>query len=297
MNRIIALLLTALTATAFSGQITGVDGVTIDVTNPQRSVVLNSSVLEVMYELGLESTIVGTDGSGTWPENKLPSVGHPYNYAIEGLLSLEPDLVISAEENMKPETAAQLRDAGAKVLVLGNSGEGGLEGLYDRIEAVAAAFDVPDKGQALIERIRGEVTTLEAALAEQVPADEKRSVLFIYSHSVADSTIYGGPNTGPGYLITLAGADDAGGFVDAGHVPITSEALVAANPEVLVMLGRGLEAVGGIDGYLKLPGVALTTAGKNRAVYAVDDSVRWIGPRFPQFARDLAVQLYDITLP
>lgn len=277
--------------------VTGADGVTVDGAGAQRIVALNSSVLETLFELGLGERVVGTDDSGTYPENDLPKVGHPYNYPVEGIISLAPDLVLSAQENMKPETATQLRDAGIAVLVLADSGRGGMVGLYERVDQIAAALDAPGAGRRLIARLQAEVAELQASIAQLAPEAERPAVLFVYSHSLGDSTIYGGPDTGPGTLITLAGARDAGAFVNAGHVAITSEALVTANPDAIVMLERGLEAVGGVDGYLQLPGVALTKAGTEKAVYTVDNSVRWIGPRFPEFARRLAERLYGVNLP
>jgi len=285
-----------LSLTALAAPVTGADGVVVDVENPDRVVALNSSVLEVMYELGLEERVVGTDNSGLYPENDLPKVGHPYNYGVEGVISLSPDLVISAQENMKPETAAQLRDAGIPVLVLSHSGEGGMEALYTRIGQIATVFEVEDRGEELVNRIRSDLDALQSELT-QIPEDERLEVMFIYSHSLGDSTIYGGEDTGPGVLIELAGADDAADFIDGAHVTISSEALVTANPDVIIMMQRGLDAIGGVSGYLQLPGVSLTTAGHNEAIYTVDDSVRWIGPRFPQFAAQLARDLYGIEVP
>src|SRR5690625_1739984 len=234
--------------------------------------------------------------SGLYPENDLPKVGHPYNYGVEGVISLSPDLVISAQENMKPETAAQLRDAGIPVLVLSHSGEGGMEALYTRIGQIATVFEVEERGEELVNRIRSDLDALQSELT-QIPEDERLEVMFIYSHSLGDSTIYGGEDTGPGVLIELAGADDAADFIDGAHVTISSEALVTANPDVIIMMQRGLDAIGGVSGYLQLPGVSLTTAGHNEAIYTVDDSVRWIGPRFPQFAAQLARDLYGIEVP
>src|SRR5690625_4558203 len=113
---VIASFVALLSLTAFAAPVAGVDGVTVDVDDPENVVALNASVLEIIFELGLGERVVGTDDSGLYPENDLPKVGHPYNYGVEGVISLSPDLVISAEENMKPETAAQLRDAGIPVL-------------------------------------------------------------------------------------------------------------------------------------------------------------------------------------
>jgi iron complex transport system substrate-binding protein len=47
--------------------------------------------------------------------------------------------------------------------------------------------------------------------------------------------------------------------------------------------------VGGVDGLLALPGVAQTTAGKNRAVIAIDDSLLLsFGPRTPDLLHKIA---------
>jgi iron complex transport system substrate-binding protein len=52
---------------------------------------------------------------------------------------------------------------------------------------------------------------------------------------------------------------------------------------------KGLATVGGIDGLLKIPGVAHTDAGKSRAVIAVDDSLLLsFGPRTPDLISQLS---------
>lgn len=53
-----------------------------------------------------------------------------------------------------------------------------------------------------------------------------------------------------------------------------------ADPDVLLVMTRGLESVGGIDGLLALPGVSSTRAAAARAVIAVDDDLLLsFGPR------------------
>jgi iron complex transport system substrate-binding protein len=70
-------------------------------------------------------------------------------------------------------------------------------------------------------------------------------------------------------MITLAGAENAAtGFND--FKPLTAEAMVAANPDVILLFDSGLQSLGGIEGLLKVPGVAQTNAGKNRKVIVMD---------------------------
>ncbi len=285
-----------LAGAAFAASVTGSDGFTVDAAGSEAVIVINSTVFEIMHELGLGDRIIARDGASTFPENDLTDLGHFVNWGVEGVLSLGGDLVIAGEENMTPEKAEQLRSAGLDVLVVRDTATGGLPGLYSRIELLAEAFGLDAAGGQLIARIQQEVEDLEVELDALVARSDRVDALFIYSHSVGDTTIYGGPNTGPGILLRLAGLVDAGAWVNDAHVVITSEAVVTANPDVVVMLQRVYDNLGGVEGFLQLPSIALTGAGINEAVYVTDNTVRWIGPRFPEFARRLASDVYGLGI-
>jgi iron complex transport system substrate-binding protein len=70
---------------------------------------------------------------------------------------------------------------------------------------------------------------------------------------------------------------------------MTSEALARLNPDVFIVMSKGLESVGGVDGLLALPGISQSMAGKNRAIVSVDDSLLLsFGPRTPSLITQLA---------
>jgi iron complex transport system substrate-binding protein len=93
-------------------------------------------------------------------------------------------------------------------------------------------------------------------------------------------------------MIELAGAENAvTGF--EGYKPMSAEAVVNARPDVLLMLTRGLESVGGVDGLLEQPGIRLTPAGKNRRIVALDDLLLLgFGPRLGTAVKRLTKTLY-----
>lgn len=65
-----------------------------------------------------------------------------------------------------------------------------------------------------------------------------------------------------------------------GEKPLTNEALVALNPDIILVMTKGLESAGGVDGLIEAqPSIALTTAGKNRRIVDVEDTL--IDPRRP----------------
>lgn len=57
-----------------------------------------------------------------------------------------------------------------------------------------------------------------------------------------------------------------GSGLDKPFTPITSEGLVAAGPDVILMMTKGLDSVGGIEGLVEIPGIAQTPAGMDRRV-------------------------------
>lgn len=281
-------------APAHAGKVAGVDGQTVEVAAPRRVVAINSSLVETFFALGLGERVVGTDIGGNFPaaQEKIAKVGHPYHPSVEGIISLAPDVVVASQENLDATTAKQLRGARLPVLVLENSSQGGLEGLQRRIDAVARLMEVPEAGAKLTR----ELTQRVAALQQRVAAVKtKPRLLFIYAHGPGEAFVYG-RDTGVHVLIELVGGQNAADFTTGTKV-LTAEGLVQAAPDAILMLDRGLKAVGGVEGALKLPGVALTPAGQNKKVIAVDDTVRWVGPRFPQFADSLFTAIHANARP
>jgi iron complex transport system substrate-binding protein len=102
--------------------------------------------------------------------------------------------------------------------------------------------------------------------------------------------LVGGTGSGADSLISAIGAIDVG----AASLPrpfntMTAESLATLNPDVIIVMTKGLQSVGGISGLLKLPGVAQTQAGKKQAIIDVDDSLLLsFGPRTPSLVSALA---------
>ena len=77
--------------------------------------------------------------------------------------------------------------------------------------------------------------------------------------------------------------------------PVTDEAIVAAQPDLILMMTKGLESVGGIDGLIAMPGVGQTPAGQNKRVISMPDSeLLSFGPRTPATLERIADKLNAI---
>ncbi|MFH8236287.1 hemin ABC transporter substrate-binding protein [Streptomyces sp. NPDC018321] len=266
------------------------DGEQVEVERAERIVPLSGSLSEIVFTLGLGDRVVARDVTATFEQAaQLPVVTRGHDVSAESVLSLKPDLVI-AETTTGPEEAVdQIRAAGVPVLFV--EAAKGLDDVGPRIQAVADALGVPAAGAELTRRSEQRIE----AVREDVPRGEKPRVAFLYLRGSASVYLIGGADSGAGSLIEAAGAVDAGAAsgLEKDFTAITSEALVKAAPDAILVMSKGLESVGGVDGLVKIPGVAQTPAGMDRRIVSVEDGVLLnYGPRTDQVLESVVTQLY-----
>lgn len=269
------------------------DGADVTVTDTSRILALDmyGTLAEIVFSLGLGDRVVGRDASTGFDQAAhLPLVtvgGH--TLSAEAILDLDPTVVLTDTTIGPPEVQEQLRAIGIPVVFFEPART--LDGIGPQIEAVAAALGVPAAGRDLAERTAADVAALET------PSDDGPRVAFLYMRGSAVS-LMGGPGSGADELVTAVGAQDAGTAIglERPFTPITSEALVTAAPDVLLLFDGGLESVGGMEGLLRVPGIAQTPAGQAGRVLTVDDTdLMSFGPRTPAALRALAEALDSVT--
>jgi iron complex transport system substrate-binding protein len=257
-------------------------------TEAERILPLGGSVTEIVYALGEGERVVGVDASSVYPEaaTEKPDVGYYRQLSAEGVLSLNPDLILALEGTGPPAVLDQLRSADVRVETIAD--EPTVEGAKQKIRRVAELLGRVDAGNELIaemERQLAEARTLRE------DADATPRVLFIYARGSGTMNV-AGSGTSAEAMIELAGAENALAGID-GFKPLTAEAVVEAEPDVILMLTRGLDSVGGVEGVLEQPGIELTPAGENRRIVAMDDLLMLgFGPRLGIAVRTLTEQLH-----
>ncbi len=254
--------------------VTDATGAPVVIRDASRIVTAGGSITEIVYALEAQSRLVGVDQSSVFPEpaTKLPQVGYVRTLASEGVLSLNPTLFISTTEAGPPDSLAQLRSAGIPVLIL--TAEHSAEGVKKKIRGVAAAMSAVDQGEALVKRLDSEIAEAQAAVSK---TESRPKVMFIYARGQGTLNV-AGKKTAADEMIRMAGGANA--FDHDNYKPLSAEGVVAAAPDVILLPSRGLEATGGIEGVLKMPGIAQTPAGKAGRVVAMDDLLLLgFGPR------------------
>ncbi|AZS87644.1 ABC transporter substrate-binding protein [Streptomyces griseoviridis] len=267
------------------------DGRKVTVERADRVVPLSGSLSEIVFTLGLGDRVVARDVTATFQQaSELPVVTRGHDVSAESVLSLGPDLVLAETTTGPDEAVDQIRAAGVPVLVV--PAAQGLDDVGRRIGAVADALGVPAAGARLTERSETRIAAARTAVPDQ---RTRPRVAFLYLRGSASVYLIGGKGSGAGSLIEAAGGIDAGteSGLTKDFTAITSEALVKAAPDAILVMTKGLESVGGVDGLLKIPGVAETPAGMDRRIVSVEDGVLLnYGPRTDQVLTSVVTQLY-----
>lgn len=244
-----------------------------------KIVSLSGAITEIVSALGYEEQLVGVDVTSTFPESvkqTTKDLGHVYLLTIEPVMELQPNVILASDRDINPTLLQKMRESGVKTELL--SQEFSLEGTKKLIVQVAEALNETDY-QNLLDKI-------DADYARVQPFEKKPKVLFVYARG-AGTLMVAGKNTPMQKMVELAGAEYViDEFED--FKPLTPESLVQNNPDVILMFEAGLQSLGGVDGLLKIQGIAQTNAGKNKAVIAMDGGfLSGFGPRVGEAAAQL----------
>ncbi|MQS34251.1 hemin ABC transporter substrate-binding protein [Streptomyces katsurahamanus] len=269
------------------------DGRKTTVSSTDRIVPLTGSLNEIVFTLGLGERVVARDVTATFEQAaKLPVVTRGHDVSAESVLSLKPTVVLAETVSGPAESLQQIRDAGIPLVVVETAKS--LADVGARIDTVARTLGVPAAGTELKKRTQDRI----AAVQKDIPAPakgEKPRVAFLYLRGTASVYLLGGADSGASSLLEAAGAVDAGkeSGLEKDFTAITSEALAKAAPDAILVMSKGLESVGGVDGLVEIPGVAQTPAGMDRRVVSVPDGVLLnYGPRTDEVLKSLVDQLY-----
>ncbi len=234
-----------------------------------RIVSLNGTVTEILFGLGVQSDIVGVDTSSYFPKEAMAitKIGYQRTLATEGILSLNPTQIIGTNYAGPPATIEQLKQLKVPMLIVPEHLT--IEGAAEKIELIGKFVSKEKEAEVMIRNLRKQVAGLKLTRPKK-PV----KVLFLYSRSATNVYV-----SGTGNAITEF----------AEFKPLTSEAIVKAQPDIILIPSISLEGLGGEKGLWELPGIQLTTAGKKKNYLAMDDLLLLgFGPRIGTALEELS---------
>ena len=266
-----------------SAMVASVSSLSEETPRYSKVIALANGSAEIIDSMGFKDILIGRDIASTDESLKsVPIVSTGHQLVPEKIIALQPELVI-IDESVGPLDAIQtIRSTGIKVELINEVWSVGE--ISTKVGAIAELIGTPLAGQLLADEIQSTIS--ESAKA----VEGSPRIAFLYLRGGNSIYLLGGKGSGADSLITALGGVDVGAAIsDTPFSAFSSESFANEDPEILLVMSKGLESVGGVDGLIALPGIVQTRAGKNRAVIAVDDSLLLsFGPRTPNLLIELA---------
>lgn len=283
---------------------------------PQRTVVNDVNMTEMMFALGLGDRMAGyvlsqskerNADTSQWREDfdSVPRLGEKINKEL--VQGANADLVFAGWSYGFSEaggvTPAALADVGIASYLLTEScrqGESTARGIMDPIDALytdltnlGAIYGVPDRARTLVDGYKKQIADARAT----IPADRPAPKVFLYDGGT-DQPLTVGTNAAAHDVITLAGGTNIFGDLDDSWTRATFETAAVRNPDVILIVDYGAgpaNTVEAKEAFLRSqPLMASTTAVIEGRFYALPYPALTEGPSNPQAIVDFAAYLNTI---
>ncbi len=252
----------------------------------QRIVSIDGSVTEIIFALGAETQLVGVDTTSRFPDaaTSLPDVGYMRRLSAEGILSLQPTLVLASQDAGPALVFEQLEAAGVQVVRIESRYT--VNGVLDKIAQTADAVGKTAEGERLQRRIR---QNTDHALA-QIPQGASPKTLFLLGAGDR-GLMAAGQGTQAAAMLDLVKAENV--VSHPGYKPVSPEGALMLAPDVVLAAHTGEGVSSRLDRTL-----AMTPAHKDGRIHSLDISlVLGFGPRIDQAVNALIALLYPDTEP
>lgn len=232
----------------------------------------SGDVTEIIDALGFRDNLVGIDISSTYPPellDEIQNIGFARRLTVEPIAAVNPTVFFCTEICSPTAVLDQLRDLDIPVVIIPDNETSGIELPVQKIEMVAAALGVPERGTALAQQVATEIDWVNTALANVVEPDPY--VLMVYVRGVRLQLI-SGKDVPAEAMITTAGGIDAGADIGIeGYTTLNAELILTAFPDHILLMQDGVDSAGGLDTVRAIQGVSQVPAGENDSFIVVDD--------------------------
>jgi iron complex transport system substrate-binding protein len=258
---------------------------------PSRVIAAGGSVAEIIHALGAGDRLIARDTTSTFPPalEALPDIGYVRALSSENLIAMAPDIVIAEHDAGPPEVLDVLQRSGIALVMAPQALDP--DGVAAKIDAVATALNLPDAGAALQARVAAQLEQARVA-GDALPRSPR--VMFILSMQ-GGRLLVGGAGTSAEAMILLAGGTNAVTALD-GYKPLTDEAAIAADPDLILMMDRGGDHAVVLADIIAHPALRLTRAAIDQRIVSMDGLyLLGFGPRTGAAALELNTHLRRLT--
>ncbi|MEQ9345298.1 MAG: ABC transporter substrate-binding protein [Thalassospira sp.] len=252
---------------------------------PSRVITVGAPATEIVFALGAGSTVIATDTTSTRPEPvpDLPKVGYMRQLASEGIISLQPDLIVVVEKAGPDTVLLELDDLGIPILKLPSLDE--MKNLPAAIALVGDALGRPDEAAALGRKVQDDILNLGG-----VSSGLRPSIVFLMAVGHGQP-LSGGNHTTANEIIGLIGGENTMAAFD-GYKPVSPEVIASDRSDYVLIAQSTIDGLGGLGGLKEHPILGLNKAVATGNVLSVSSStILGFGPESASEIRQIAETL------
>ena len=258
-----------------------------------KTIVAGGSLTEIIYFLNEEEKLVAVDITSNYPEKatELPSIGYVRTLSTEGVLSLDPNLILGEEDMGPPLVIDQIKSTGVDLRVIEEDYT--LESITGKILCVGEILGVKEKATKLInsELQKNIDNLIDTRLAG---VNKNKKVMIILGMDGTSPMVAGLQTSGNGFIGMIGASNIMSSF--EGWKPVSAESILVQNPDLIIITNRGLNNFGTIEKLAQHPSLAFTNAAQNLNILAIDGmSLLGFGPRTIEVANTVAEKLKSIN--
>ena len=259
--------------------------------NHSKIVIAGGSITEIIYFLNEDKKIVGVDVTSNYPKKAkdLPSIGYVRNLSTEGLLSLNPTLILGEDDMGPPNVIRQIKEIDVDLRIIPE--EKNISGIINKIQCVASIIGASKKAQEMINTsLLPSIKELEEI--QNYSQIRAKKVMLILSMQGTSPIVAGRGTSGDGF-INMIGAQNVFNSFD-GWKPVSAESIIAANPEYILLPNRDMHKNSNVNNLKTNPIFKNTIAGlKNNFISQDVMTMLGFGPRSIDSALKIAKEIAD----
>lgn len=255
---------------------------------PTRIISLAPSITEMLFAIGAGGQVVGVTEFCDYPADALqkPKVGYSQPN-LETLVALQPDLIITPQQFMKPDLLNKLEQLKIPVLVLADRS---VEDIFSHIHMLGRVLDRSTEAVALGMDLRQQIARVKERAQGRPPV----RMLYVLN---SQPLITVGPGSFIDQLIGLVGGVNIAANSGVPYPRLSMEVVLQQDPEVLVFPVGKAEGISEQEQQAWHQWTTLTAVKHGRLRQIPADLLNRPGPRIGKGLELLAELLHPSSAP
>ena len=242
-----------------------------------RIIIAGGSLTEIVFFLGLEDKLIGVDITSNFPESakEIPSIGYVRTLSAEGILSLEPSLILGENDMGPPMVIDQIQKTSVDLRIIPEKRS--VIGILEKINCIGSIINYKSETTTLINDKL--IAMVDELLQLQKTNSTKNTKAMLILSMGGTSPVVAGRNTSGNGFINMIGAQNIFESHE-GWKPVSEESILKNNPDIIIIPQREVHKNSSIASFLDSSHLKKTKAVKNNNIISEDAmAMLGFGPR------------------